>query len=241
MSTTSTIPRPTQSPVENASVPGEERGVIRGASWQIYDRLTDALGESAAVRVAYDGEDMEIMVVGPIHERLKELLGSFISEIAVGLEIDFEPLGSTTWKRPELDRGLEADLCYYFDSAKMRASEEAVERDSNNVADYPNPDLAVEVDYSSPTIDRPGIYAALKVPEVWRFHDEKVLIEGLGQDGAYTTASASRFLFVRSDEVTRWVVEEKSNNRRDWIRRLRDWVQIEVRPRVAARPDEAQS
>jgi hypothetical protein len=160
------------------------------------------------------------------------LIGSFIAEVSVGLEIDFEPLGSTTWKRPELDRGVEADLCYYFDAAKMHASDEVGKRDSNDVAEYPNPDLAVEVDYSLPKIDRPGIYAALEVTELWRFYDEKISIEHLRPDETYAPGSASRFLHVRDDEVTRWIIEEKSNNRRDWITRLRVWIQVELRPRV---------
>ena len=41
-------------------------------------------------------------------------------------------------------------------------------RNSNNIDDYPNPDLAVEIDISPPKIDRSGIYAALKVSELWR-------------------------------------------------------------------------
>jgi Uma2 family endonuclease len=234
MSQTETIPRPSATPSIKPASSAEERGVVRGASWDFYDRLTDAMGESGAVKVAYDGKDMELMVVGPIHERRKELIGSFIAEVSVGLDIDFEPLGSTTWKRPELGRGVEADHCYYFDAAKMRASENAGKRHSNNVADYPNPDLAVEVDYSLPKIDRPGIYAALEVTELWRCYDEKISIEHLGPDGTYAPVSASRFLHVRDDEVTRWVIEEKSNNRRDWIKRLRVWIQAELRPRVFA-------
>ena len=43
---------------------------------------------------------------------------------------------------------------------------EAVARMSEDVADYPNPDLGVEVDVSPSKIDRPGIYAALGVAEV---------------------------------------------------------------------------
>jgi Uma2 family endonuclease len=235
MSTTKTIPRPNAAPSRKPSAAAEERGVVRGASWDLYDRLTDAMGESGAVKVAYDGKDMEIMVVGPIHERRKELLSLFVHEVSFGLQVDCDGYGSTTWKRPELDRGIESDLCYYFDPAKIRASGEAGERDSNNVADYPNPDLAIEIDYSPPKIDRPGIYAAIRVPEVWRFQDEKVSIENLGPDWTYATVSVSRFLFVRAEEVTRWVIEEKSTNRRDWIRRLREWIQTDLKPRVEPR------
>jgi hypothetical protein len=43
-----------------------------------------------------------------------------------------------------------------------------------------------------------------------------VSIEQLGVDGNDIAAESSRFLHVRPDEVTRWVVEERSGNRRQW-------------------------
>ena len=90
----------------------------------------------------------------------------FVNEVHDGLEIDCWGLGSTTWKRSELERRIEAGLCYCFDPAKLEACEAADSRDSNDVADYPNPDLAVEVDLSPPKIDRPAIYHDLRVAEI---------------------------------------------------------------------------
>ena len=124
-------------------VPDEERGVIRDASWNLYDRLSDAIGERSLFRVAFDGRDIEIMALGPKHEDVKDILGLFVNELYFGLEIDCRGLGSTTWKRSELGRGIEADLCFYFDPGKLQISEAAAARDSNDVADYPNPDLAM--------------------------------------------------------------------------------------------------
>jgi Uma2 family endonuclease len=232
MSPTKTVPRPPSTPSKPNTDSGEERHVIGGASWTFYDRLTEALGESTPFRIAYDGEDIEIMSLGPKHERVRELLSLFIDEVHDGLEIDCWGLGSTTWKRWELERGIEADLCYCFDPAKLAACAAADAKDSNNVAEYPNPDLTVEVDLSPSKIDRPAIYRALQVSEVWRFHAGTVSIEHLGVNGNYIAAESSRFLHVRPEEATRWVVNENSANRRHWKKRLRDWVRAELRPRV---------
>jgi hypothetical protein len=61
-------------------------------------------------------------------------------------------------------------------------------------------------------IDRPGIYAALGIAEIWRFDGEQVIIERLGADGAYHSAEASGFLLVSAEKVRRWMVEEDSRD-----------------------------
>jgi Uma2 family endonuclease len=234
MSAITTIPRSKSAPMDPITIPDEERGVMRDVSWNFYDRLTDAMGESCHIHVAYDGKDLEIMVVGPVHERRKELLSSFIEEVSEGLKVNFQAFGQTTWKRAELERGLESDLCYYFDPSKMQAANDAVDRNLSNVTDYPNPDLATEIDFSTPKIDRPGIYAALKVPEIWRLHgdDEVTLtIERLGNDGTYSAAESSQFLRVRPDDVVRWVVTEDSRDRINWKMRLRKWIRTDLKSR----------
>ena len=228
----STITRPSGSPAPSTTtstktitVPDEERGVMRDVSWEFYDQLSDAIGEQSHIRLAYDGKDMEIMTLGPKHERSKVCLDPFVTEICMGLKIDFEPMGSTTWKRSEKKKGLESDLCYYFDQGKLEVVRVADVWESNEVADYPNPDLAIEVDISPSKIDRPKIYASLKVSEIWRFKNDAIVIEQLRPNGVYLAAKSSRFLHVRPDEVTRWFADRKSSPPGDWILRLREWIQ----------------
>jgi Uma2 family endonuclease len=235
MSTITRQPPSPAVPVETTTVPDEERGVMRDVSWEFYDRISDAIGEQGHIRVAYDGKDMEIMTLGPKHERSKELLGSFIEAVAEGLEVDFRAAGSTTWKRAAKRRGVESDLCYYFHPAKLEASDAAASHDSNDVADYPDPDLAAEIDISPSKIDRPKIYAALKVSEIWRSKEGVISIERLGPGVTYLEVTESGFLHVRPDEVTRWLADGKSGSRLAWKRRLQDWIQAELRPRVVAK------
>lgn len=211
---------------------GDTRFAILGATWDLYDRLTDAVGEGKNIRFAFDGKDLEVMTTGPLHEGFKDLLGSFVKEVAVELEIEYRGLGQTTWKRPNVARGLEADLCFLFDAAKLLADEQARARRSNDVADYPIPDLAVEIDLSPSKVDRPSIYAALRVPEIWRFHDETVSILQLNPDGVYVESDRSMYLWITADEIVRWVIGEDSRKLVMWTHRLRAWLECEVYPRV---------
>jgi hypothetical protein len=172
------------------------------------------------------------MVIGPVHEGLGDLLDMFVGEVCEGLDLDFHGLGSTTWKRPDVGRGIEADACYCFDPAKVRLCRAADARGANDAAAYPIPDLALEIDISPPLIDRPGIYSKLQVPEVWRFGDDAVSIEQLDGSGNYVAADTSRFLYVRAEEVIRWLREANSMTRPAWKRAIREWASAELRPRA---------
>ncbi|MGD0044192.1 MAG: Uma2 family endonuclease, partial [Isosphaeraceae bacterium] len=211
-----------------------ERVVIPSVDWAFYEQLVDSIPEGANIHVDYDGKDLEIMSLSPLHDGEKKLFGQLVEAVAQELEIPYQGFGQTTWKRPEVRRGLEADECYYFEPEKIAAATAARARRSKKVADYPNPDLGIEVDISPSRIDRPGIYAALQVTEVWRFEgeSEQVSIERLGEDGSYYPVEASALLPIRAEEVRRWVIEEDSSDQSAWARRLRAWARVELAPRL---------
>jgi Uma2 family endonuclease len=214
--------------------PPDTRIVVAGVTWEDYDRFSRAIREGENCRVAFDGTDMELMVLGPFHESLRGIVDAFIAIVARELGVDHRAVGSTTWKRKKVKRGIESDVSYYFDAAKLAAYAEAFARRSNKVKDYRNPDLAIEIDISPSKIDRPGIYAALQVPEIWRFANESVVIDLLAPEGSYVTAESSKFLFVRPKEVERWILMEESPGSLAWEERLRQWVRNELAARVKA-------
>jgi Uma2 family endonuclease len=212
----------------------DERVVIRGVDWRFYEQLADSIPDRCHIHVDYDGKDVEIISPGLVHDNDKRLLGRVVELVAEECEISFKSAGQTTWKRPDVARGLEADESYFFHADKLDAVAACKARRSLDIADYPNPDLGIEVDMSPPKIDRPGIYAALKVAEVWRFDGERqeLVIERLEDDGTYRAVDRSSFLPVSAAEIRRWVVEEDSHDESAWARRLRAWVRAEVAPRL---------
>ena len=212
---------PTLEELERQTAVPERRVVYRGVDWSFYEQLVDSIPESTNIHVDFDGKDLEVMVKGWIHESYNRLLGIFVAIVAEELQIPCKGLRETTWKRPEIARGLEADECFYFGPEKLAALAEARSRGSRHVTDLPNPDMAIEVDISPPEIDRAGIYAALGVAEVWRFADGVLLIERLTPQGAYVSVEKSQFLPVRADDIRRWVVDEDSSDDSAWARRLR--------------------
>ncbi len=212
-------PSPAFVAIEN----GDSRSVFRGVDWHTYSQLSEATGEGQHVRLIYDGKDLEILVTGNVHERYKELLGMIVRAVIMGRDLDCVSCGQTTWKT--LTRGLEADLSYYFDAEKVRVSEEALTRRSMDPADYPSPDLAIEIDMSPPEVDRPAIYKDLGVAEVWRLvRGQELIIEQLEADGSYVSVEESRFLHIRAVDVLRWLNEATTEREAAWNRRLNQWA-----------------
>jgi len=204
-------------------VHGDQRIVFRNIDWRAYHALSEAAGEGQHVRLAYDGKDLEIMVTSNIHENWKELLIKIVNAVTLGLDIDYVSCGETTWKTQA--RGLQADLSYYFEPEKIQVAREALARKSIDPADYPRPDLAIEIDMSSPQVDRPAIYADLGVVEVWRYvNGQKLVIEHLQADGTYAPVEASRFLRISAADILGWLTAEDASRELAWSRRLNEWA-----------------
>jgi Uma2 family endonuclease len=203
---------------------GETRILVPDATWELYASFVHSLPEGSQVRVAFDSEGMEIMVTGPLHDGFADLLDAFFKAVARGVGLRFKPQGQTTWKRPEIQKGLEADRCYYIDAAKIATALAARKSGSNDVKDYPNPDLAIEVGISRPQADRERIYAAMKVAELWSFDGTALTIRRLGEDGRYHVSEESGFLPLRADQVPHWLLEEDNSDYSAWTDRITDWA-----------------
>jgi hypothetical protein len=212
---------PSLEELERLTAIPERRVVFRDVDWSFYEQLVDSIPESSPIHVDYDGKDLEVMAKNRRHGKFLDLLGKFVDAIAQELAIPYSSAADTTWKRTGVLRGLEADKSYYFLPEKIAADAAALERGSDDIADYPNPDLAIEVDISPPQVDLAGIYAALRVTEVWRFGGQELVIERLTAEGTYTAVEESGFLPVRAEDVRRWVVEEDTRDESAWARRLR--------------------
>ena len=202
---------------------GAKRLVVPDVDWEAYETWLDSLPERSPIRMAFDGRNLEIMTKSPDHQKYRQLLGYAVFEIAKILNLPLASYGEMTWKRPAIDRGIEADQCYSHQLRKIEAAAKIKGKLASSR--MPPPDLAIEIDISPPEIDRPGIYAAMKVAELWRFDGEKVVIERLGRDGRYHSVVASRLLRVRADELTHSLCAEDTRNETRWVKRLAAWLE----------------
>ncbi len=197
-----------------------QRFVLYDEPWESYIRLVHLFDERRHLRITFDRGALEIMTVSPGHERSKHLLRRLIEVLAEELDVLISGLGSLTLKRRRKQRGLEPDECYWIQNeAKVRTIEKFDWRRD------PPPDLVLEVEVSRSALNRLGIYAALRVPEVWRFDGTQVTVHVLGPDGKYVTQEHSAaFPFFRPAELLPFLAQYPTLGETGMVRAFRAWV-----------------
>jgi len=204
------------------------RFVIRAVGWNGYESLLrDVLHDRRSIRVTYDRGDVELMSPLYPHERYGYLLGRMVQAITEELDIPICSIRSTTLRRRDMDRGLEADEAYYLRNAHLLRGIKNLDLET-----IPPPDLAIEIEITNSIIDRLPVYSALGVPEIWRFDGEVLIVLLLGADGVYHPSESSMaFPFVPLAELVRFIEEHEPGEDTRWGRSFRTWVREVLLPR----------
>jgi hypothetical protein len=89
----------------------------------------------------------------------------------------------------------------------------------------PPPDLAIEVDVTHSSLNRLGIYAVLKVPEVWRYDDPALTFHVLGPGGQYTESPHSAaFPLVTPADLVAFLALRAALDENEVVRQCRAWM-----------------
>jgi len=162
--------------METVKSPAEQRVILRNISWETYERLLEERGDSRVPRLAYDRGELEIMSPSSEHESVGYFVSLLVAVLAEEMGVNAYGVGSTTYKRGDLGRGFEPDASFYI------ANEEPVRgKPRIDLAVDPPPDLVIEIDITSPSLDKFPIYARLGVHEVWRYDGNRFEILSLGE------------------------------------------------------------
>jgi Uma2 family endonuclease len=197
----------------------EQRVTLHGVSWETYERLLADHPDSSAPRFVYGRGTLEIMSPSPEHEDINRTLARLIEAIAEELDMNLRDLGSTTFKREDLERGFEPGSCFYIrNEGRIRGKREI------DLAVDPPPDLVIEVYITSPSLNKLPIYAGLGVPEVWRCDGRRVSILVLA-NGEYVERDAGEaFPSLTSEVLSRFVDAGRNLGRVEWLRKVRGWA-----------------
>lgn len=204
--------------METVKTPAEQRVVLHNIGWDTYERLLADHENNSAPRLTYDRGELEIMSPSPEHERFNRRIAQLVLAVTEELDMEAEDLGSTTFRREDLERGFEPDSCFYIQN-----EEQVRGKDRIDLAVDPPPDLVIEIDITSPSFSKLPIYAQIGVLEVWRYDGERMTILVLeGSDYAETTESIA-LSPVTSAVLSDFVEKSKSMKRTTWLEEVREW------------------
>ena len=205
--------------METVKSPAEQRVVLHNIAWETYERLLADNENNSAPRFAYDRGELEIMSPSPEHEKFNRRIAQLVLAVAEEMGVEAEDLGSATFRREDLERGFEPDSCFYIQN-----EEEVRGKARIDLAVDPPPDLVIEIDITSPSLNKLPIYAQMGVPEVWRYDGERMTILVL-EGPEYVAKNESTVLSpVRSSVLTDLVEKSKSMKRSIWLKTVREWA-----------------
>jgi len=160
-----------------SNLPPAAAVTFHDVSWDEYEQLIEELGEARGLRVSYDEGTLRIMTLSPEHESYADFIKLLIGHLSFRLRINIRFFGSATMRKKKKAKANEPDACFYVQSAPAIGN-----RIQIDLAVDPPPDVVVEVDIHHDSLSKLSIYAALGVPELWRYDGQELTIHHLQGD-----------------------------------------------------------
>lgn len=206
------------------STPAEQRTVLHNVSWETFEALLKDTGEDRGSRFAYDCGTLEIMTPLFEHENPKIQFDRFILFLAVELNLEIISAGSTTLKRKLAKRGIEPDACYYIQNESAIRGKETLDLETD-----PPPDLALEIDITSSSVNKFNIYSALGITELWRYDGQDLKFYQLVEEQYIECQFSIAFPIVSVQDMSRFIQQSKSMGEIPLLKSFRTWVQEKIK------------
>ncbi len=151
--------------------------VMKGVSWDAFEAFLVERGEKLP-RVSYLEGTLELMSPSRDHDRISRRFAAVVEAYLDMLGIEWDGAGAWLLKHQPTNSGLEPDECYLLHDGSR---------------DRDRPDLAIEVIWTSGSLNKLEIYRRLKVGEVWFWRKRGITIHVL-TPGGYEQRSTSECL-----------------------------------------------
>lgn len=191
---------------------------LTGIKWLTFKAIMSDVGDGRAWRIAYAEGVLEIRMPLTEHEEPKGMIESFVEAFADELEMEVRKLGALTLEREDLARAIEPDSCFYVQN------ESVVRGKSINLPADPPPDLVVESDYTSSSLNKFLIYASLGVPEIWRYRNQCLQVYQLVEGSYEPKENSLAFPCLPIAEIPAFIEQSKAIGQRAAVRLFRDRV-----------------
>lgn len=203
----------------------EHRVILEPVSWETFNQLLQELGDKRSQRLAYSQGTMEIMTPLGKHEHSHRFIDRIIYVIIDELALEVKSLGSLTLKVDSLKKGVEPDSCFYIQNEFRVRNKQNIE-----IGVDPVPDLVLEIDVTSSSLDKLSIYGALEVPEIWRYNGYSLTALIWDSDNqAYQVSDYSRaFSWLKVNELSSFMQQCLRDGETKTLKDFRRWLQRQV-------------
>ena len=199
--------------------------VLSGITWQTYHAILTDMGEHRSARLAYSQGVLEIIMPSELHEFISRILEAIVRTLAEEFNQRLRGYGSNTLDREELVQGVEPDCCFYIQNVERILGRRQLDLNTD-----PPPDLAIEVDITSSSRRRFGIYLQLEIPEVWRYTERNgVTIYQLEGDRYVECEFSPTFPIISGVVLSQFLQLTVSEDDISVVRAVRQWVQSQSR------------
>lgn len=205
------------------AIPGETRVLLENITWQTFKTMLAEMGSERANKISYRQGNIEVMTPLKLHESSNRLIEVFIGVLCEELGLEVNRVGSLTLTRDDLEYGAEPDSSYYIQNELL-----VREKENIDLAFDPPPDLVLEVEYSRPKIDKFKLYAAMGIPEFWRYNGTTLRVYILANGQYSETQTSPTFAVIPIKEIPRFIEESKKIGQIAVTRAFRTWVKLKA-------------
>lgn len=196
-----------------------EKHIYYGVSWDTYMQLLAELGEDRNVRLTFNRGALEIMSPKRLHEQITRLIDMVVTLLAFELGLNVDNCGAMTLRVESAQRGGEPDSCFYVaHEAAVRGVEEI------DLKVHPPPDIVLEVDITSPSLDKFGLYLAARVPEVWRYDGTRMSFYVLREEKYETIPHSHCFPHLTSAMLERYLTTGREQGSTAMLRMVKSEI-----------------
>ncbi len=194
--------------------------IMYGVDWEEYEEVLARIDNSPACRISYNNGTLKIMSPRADHEYPKDVVLKLITVYADEMELMLESYGSTTYRRRPKAKGVEPDTSFYVQNASQMIGKTEIDLEQN-----PPPDVVVEVDMTNESLDKLEIYAALGVPEIWRYDGLDFHILTLSQNQYSETENSVALPKISAVILTEYLELGKTAGQTAMLKAFRNFLQ----------------
>ncbi len=177
---------------------------LSNVDWDEYEHLLSQMEMFPGHRLSYDSGRLIIVSPSTEHEDYKEFIYSLVRIISLETGLMLETRGAATFKSNKLLQGAEPDTCFYVQNAARVIGKRRINLDTD-----PPPDVVVEIDLSSDSLYKLPIYAAMGVPEIWRYDGMTIRFYNLVGENYEVMQNSISLPALTAKDLTQYVEQSK--------------------------------